>query len=141
MLGAYIGWQLYTNPTFIFGLLPQILAFAAGVLLIATIKPYLIGWKISEEWVKALPSIGYFLALVIAVVSFIGFDIMGLADTAMVAVTTSTAGNPLARDQCSGTSGQYWFRPVLMLLSGALIALRPPNRAIKRNSLPGKVVP
>ncbi len=131
MLGAYIGWQLYTNPTFIFGLLPQILAFAAGVLLIATIKPYLIGWKISEEWVKALPSIGYFLALVIAVVSFIGFDIMGLADTAMVAVTTSTAGNPLAEISVQEPLAQYWFRPVLMLLSGALIAFassKPGNK-------------
>ncbi|HQB83898.1 MAG TPA: branched-chain amino acid ABC transporter permease, partial [Candidatus Rifleibacterium sp.] len=28
MLGAYMGWQLYTNPTFIFGILPTLLAFA-----------------------------------------------------------------------------------------------------------------
>ena len=131
MLGAYIGWQLYTNPTFIFGLLPQILAFAAGVLLIPTIKPYQIGWKISEKWVKALPKIGYFLALVIAVVSFIGFDIMGLADTAMVAVTTATAGNPLAEISVQEPLVQYWFRPVLMLFSGALIAFassKPGNK-------------
>jgi branched-chain amino acid transport system permease protein len=122
MLGAYIGWQLYTNPTFIFGLLPQILAFAAGVLLIPIIKPYLITWQLPEKWVKALPKIGYFLALVIAVVSFIGFDIMGLADTAMVAVTTSSAGNPLAEISVQEPLAVYWFRPVLMLLSGALIA-------------------
>jgi branched-chain amino acid transport system permease protein len=122
MLGAYIGWQLYTNPTFIFGLLPQVLAFAAGVMLIPIIKPYLIEWKLPEKWVKILPKIGYILALVLAVLSFIGFDIMELADTAMVAVTTATAGNPLAEISVQESLAQYWFRPLLMLLSGAMIA-------------------
>lgn len=131
MLGAYVGWQLYTNPTFIFGLLPQILAFAAGVTLTATIKPYLIKWDLPEKWVKALPRMGYFLALVMAVLSFVGFDIMGLADTAMVAVTTTTVGNPLAEISVQEPLAQYWFRPVLMLLSGALIAFassKPGNK-------------
>lgn len=122
MLGAYIGWQLYTNPTFIFGLLPQVLAFAAGVMLIPAIKPYLIRWELPEKWVKALPKIAYGLALVAAILSFVGLDILGLADTAMVAVTTTTAGNPLAEISVQESLGQYWFRPVLMLLSGALIA-------------------
>jgi branched-subunit amino acid ABC-type transport system permease component len=27
MIGAYTGWQFYTNPTFIFGVLPLVLAF------------------------------------------------------------------------------------------------------------------
>ena len=31
MLGAYMGWQFYTNPTFLFGMLPLVLAFAAGI--------------------------------------------------------------------------------------------------------------
>jgi len=26
MVGAYLGWQFYTNPTFLFGILPLILA-------------------------------------------------------------------------------------------------------------------
>jgi branched-chain amino acid transport system permease protein len=131
MLGAYIGWQLYTNPTFIFGLLPQVLAFAAGVMLIPIIKPYLIELKLSEKWVKILPKLGYILALAFAVLSFIGFDIMELANTAMVAVTTTTAGNPLAEISAQEPLSQYWFRPLLMLLSGALIAFassKPGNK-------------
>ena len=28
MIGAYMGWQFYTNPTFLFGILPLVLAFA-----------------------------------------------------------------------------------------------------------------
>ena len=131
MLGAYIGWQLYTNPTFIFGLLPQVLAFAAGVMLIPIIKPFLIELKLSEKWVKILPKLGYILALAFAVLSFIGFDIMELANTAMVAVTTTTAGNPLAEISAQEPLSQYWFRPLLMLLSGALIAFassKPGNK-------------
>lgn len=131
MLGAYMGWQLYTNPTFIFGMLPQILAFAAGVMLIPIIKPYLIEWNLPDRWVKILPKIGFSLALVFAVLSYIGFDIMGLADTAMVAVTTATADTPLAEITAQEPLAQYWFRPVLMLLSGALIAFsssKPGNK-------------
>jgi len=122
MLGAYIGWQLYTNPTFIFGLLPQILAFASGVLLTSAIKPFLIRWEIPEKWVKVIPKIGFLLAVIIGVVSFIGLDILQLADTAMVAMTTATASNPLAEITAQESLAQYWFRPVLIFISGILVA-------------------
>jgi len=122
MLGAYIGWQLYTNPTFIFGLLPQILAFGSGVLLTSAIKPFLIRWDLPEKWVKAIPRIGYLLAMIIGVVSFLGLDILGLADTAMVAMTTTTASNPLAEISVQEPLSQYWYRPVLIFISGALVA-------------------
>ena len=122
MLGAYIGWQLYTNPTFIFGLLPQILAFASGVLLTSAIKPFLIRWELPEKWVKVIPKIGFLLAVIIGVVSFIGLDILQLADTAMVAMTTATASNPLAEITAQESLAQYWFRPVLIFISGVLVA-------------------
>lgn len=147
MLGAYIGWQLYTNPTFIFGMLPQLLAFAAGVMLIPIIKPYLIAWELPDKWVKILPKLGYVLALALAVVSFIGFDIMGLADTAMVAVTTTTAGNPLAEISAQEPLAHYWFRPVVIFLSGALIAFassKPGNKtefAPKEKLFPRILIP
>jgi len=96
MLGAYIGWQFYTNPTFIFGMAPFLLAFGAGVMVTPIIKPYLIALKISEKLQKALPKIAYVLALVALVFAFVGFDILSVADTAMVAATTTTVGNPLA---------------------------------------------
>ena len=47
MLGAYIGLQFYTNPTFIFGMLPAVLSLAFGLLLIPLIKPYLIALNLS----------------------------------------------------------------------------------------------
>ena len=122
MLGAYIGWQLYTNPTFIFGLLPQILAFASGVLLTSAIKPFLIRWELPEKWVKVIPKIGFLLAVIIGVVSFIGLDILQLADTAMVAMTTATASNPLAEITAQESLAQYWYRPVLIFISGVLVA-------------------
>ena len=123
MLGAYIGWQLYTNPTFIFGMLPQMLAFSSGVLLTSAIKPYLIRWELPERWIKLLPKVSLSLALVAFVVSFIGLDIMGLANTAMVAMTTATASNPLAEISTQEALSQYWYRPLLIFVSGALVAL------------------
>jgi len=122
MLGAYIGWQFYTNPTFLFGLLPQILAFSCGIMLSPVIKPYLIRWKLSERWVKLLPKLGILLGVIVGVVSFIGLDIMALADTAMVAVTTTHLGNPLAEISPQLPLLQYWYRPLLTLISGALVA-------------------
>jgi len=122
MLGAYIGWQFYTNPTFLFGLLPQILAFSCGVMLTPFIKPYLIKWNLPDKWVKILPRLGFGLALIIGVLSFIGLNIMELADTAMVAVTTTLIGNPLAELSPQEPLLQYWHRPFLMFISGALIA-------------------
>lgn len=147
MLGSYIGWQLYTNPTFIFGLLPQILAFASGVLLTTAIKPFLIRMQLPEKWVKAIPRIALVLALVFAVLSFIGLDIMALADTAMVAMTTTTIGNPLAEISPQEPLGQYWYRPLLIFLSGFLVAIstsKPGDKtqfALKEKTLQRLVIP
>jgi branched-chain amino acid transport system permease protein len=130
MLGAYMGWQLYTNPTFIFGILPLLLAFACGVMVGPLIKPYLIRWNISANWQKALPRIAYVLALAAALVGFWGFDILGLAKTAMVAVTTGS--NPLAEISTQESLVLFWYRPVLLLLSGLLVAFataKPGNKA------------
>ncbi|HQC21859.1 MAG TPA: branched-chain amino acid ABC transporter permease [Anaerolineaceae bacterium] len=123
MLGAYIGWQFYTNPTFIFGMAPFFLAFAAGVMVTPIIKPYLVAWNISEKWQKALPNIIYALALVALVFAFVGFDILSVADTAMVAATTTTIGNPLAEISAQEPLSTFWLRPVLMFVSGLLIAV------------------
>lgn len=122
MLGAYMGWQLYTNPTFIFGMLPAILAFACGVMFTSAMKPYLIRWEISEKWQSILPKTAYFLALLAAMIGFLGLDILGLAKTAMVAVTTATVGNPLFEISPQEPLSVYWYRPFLMLISGLLIA-------------------
>lgn len=147
MLGAYMGWQLYTNPTFIFGLLPTVLAFACGIMLTSVMKPHLIRWEISEKWQNALPKIAYTLALIAAVIGFLGLDILGLAKTAMVAMTTSTAGNPLSEISSQEPLSVYWYRPLLMLISGLLVAFavsKPGDKtefAPKEKVLPKLVIP
>jgi len=147
MLGAYIGWQFYTNPTFIFGLLPQILAFASGVMVTPIIKPYLIRWQLSDKWVKVLPKIGYLLGLITFVLSVLGLDILGLAKTAMVAATTATIGNPLAELSAQEPLAMYWFRPLLIFISGLFIAFstsKPGNKtefAPKENFLSKLLIP
>jgi branched-chain amino acid transport system permease protein len=136
MLGAYMGWQLYTNPTFIFGMLPAVIAFTCGVMMTPVIKPYLIRWKISENWQKALPIIGYALAGILAILSFVNFDIMGLANTAMVAATTTTVGNPLAEISAQEPLAQFWFRPVLLILSGLSVAFASSKPGVKSEFAP-----
>ena len=122
MLGSYMGWQLYTNPTFIFGLLPTILAFTTGIMMTPVIKPYLIRWEINDNIVKVLPKLAYVLAVVLLIIGFIGLDILELADTAMVAATTTTAGNPLAEITPQEPLIIFWYRPILLLLSGLFVA-------------------
>ncbi|MDY0124959.1 MAG: hypothetical protein RBS09_02030 [Anaerolineaceae bacterium] len=122
MLGAYAGWQFYTNPTFIFGILPLLLAFAAGVMLVPLVKPLLVRLELSESWQKRLPNLMYFTALIVAVLALINFDILGLAETAMVAATT-TSSNPLAELSPQEPLLRFLWRPLLLMLSGALVAV------------------
>jgi len=136
MLGAYMGWQLYTNPTFIFGMLPMVIAFTCGVMMTSVIKPYLTRWEIAEKWQKWLPRIAYALALALLVLSFLNFNIMELASTAMVAATTTTAGNPLAEISAQEPLAQFWYRPVLLILSGLLVAFASSKPGVKSEIAP-----
>ena len=122
MLGAYAGWQFYTNPTFIFGILPLLLAFAAGVMLVPLVKPLLVRLDLSDSWQKRLPKLMYFAALIVAVLALLNFDILGLAETAMVAATT-TSSNPLAELSPQEPLLRFLWRPLLLMLSGALVAV------------------
>ncbi|MGB4595136.1 MAG: branched-chain amino acid ABC transporter permease [Anaerolineaceae bacterium] len=123
MLGAYIGWQFYTNPTFIFGMLPAVLSIAFGLLLIPLIKPYLISLNLSEKVQKNLPKVLYVLAAVAALIAFWQFDVMGLAKTAMVAATVTNTNNPLAEISTQEPMARFWIRPVMLVISGLLLAV------------------
>jgi branched-chain amino acid transport system permease protein len=110
-------------------------------------KPYLIRWQISAKWQNALPKIAYTLALIAAIIGFFGLDILGLAKTAMVAMTTSTAGNPLSELSPQEPLSFYWYRPVLLLISGLLVAFavsKPGDKtefAPKEKILPKLAIP
>lgn len=123
MIGAYIGWQFYTNPTFIFGMLPGILALAAGLLILPAIKPYLIGLNLSAKLQDWLPKVLYAVAILLAVLAFSGFDILGLAKTAMVAVTVASSANPLAELSPQEPLASFWWRPVLIFIAGVVMAI------------------
>jgi len=136
MLGAYMGWQLYTNPTFIFGLMPFILAFSTGIMMTSAIKPYLIRWKLPVKWIEILPRIGYALALIAAFIGFAGIDILELADTAMVAASVATANNPLAEISPQLPFPLFWYRPILLFLSGFFIAFASSKPGVKTEFAP-----
>lgn len=123
MLGAYMGWQFYTNPSFIFGLAPLIFAFATGLMLLPVIKPILIRLHLSERMQKTLPKLAYLLMFVLLVLGIWGFDVMSLADTAMVAITTSTSSNPLAEISVQEPAGPFILRTVLLFLAGLVAAV------------------
>ncbi|MDD2521453.1 MAG: branched-chain amino acid ABC transporter permease [Anaerolineaceae bacterium] len=130
MLGAYIGWQFYTNPTFIFGVLPLLLAFAAGILLVPLFKPKLVRLELSDVWQKRLPKLMYLAALIVGGIALWKFDVIGLADTAMVAAVTTSA-NPLAELSAQEPLLRFMWRPLLLMVSGALVAVgvsRPGDR-------------
>jgi branched-chain amino acid transport system permease protein len=123
MLGAYMGWQFYTNPSFIFGLAPLIFAFATGLMLLPVIKPALIRLHLSERMQKTLPKLAYLLMFVLLVLGIWGFDVMSLADTAMVAITTSMSSNPLAEISVQEPAGPFILRTVLLFLAGLVAAV------------------
>jgi branched-chain amino acid transport system permease protein len=52
-----------------------------------------------------------------------GLDIMNLADTAMVAITTSTTADPLAEIAAQEPIAAFWVRPALMFLAGLVGAV------------------
>ncbi len=121
MTGAYMGWQFYTNPTFLFGLLPLVLAFVTGISTTGLWIPLVSKWKISDAWRKRLSIVLVVAALGIAVLGFLKFDLLGLAKTAMV--TAMNAGNPLAEATPQEALALFWKRPFLLLISGLLLAI------------------
>lgn len=125
MVGGYMGWQFYTNPTFLFGIAPLISAFAAGVITSELWKPLSVRLKISENLQKPLRTGLIFAALGVALLAVWGLDILGLANTAMVA--TMVASDPLGELSAQEPLLAYLYRPLLLVVSGTLLALANAN--------------
>jgi branched-chain amino acid transport system permease protein len=131
MLGAYIGWQFYTNPTFVFGIAPLVIAFATGLQFLVVIKPRLTQLDLSENLQNLIPRLTWVVVIILVILAIINFDIFDLASTAMVAVTTVTESNPLAELSPQEPLGRFWLRPFLLLLGGFLAAVavsKPGNK-------------
>ena len=137
MLGAYMGWQFYTNPTFLFGLLPLILAFVMGISTTGLWIPVVSKWKITDKGRKSLGIVLVVAALALVGLGFWKFDVMGLAKTAMV--TAMNAGNPLAEASPQEVLSIFWRRPFLMLLSGLLLAISAARPGDDTQVVPAKM--
>lgn len=121
MTGAYIGWQFFANPTFLFGLFPLILAFMLGLTTTSMWLPLTTKWNISSTWQPRIRNLLILAGLGLVVIGFLGYDILSLAKTAMVA--SMVAGNPLAEASPQEALSIFWKRPILIALGGVLLAL------------------
>jgi branched-chain amino acid transport system permease protein len=121
MVGAYAGWQFYTNPTFLFGLAPLALALAMGLAAAPLLQARALQWPIPKRWQADLWRALVLLGIAVLVVAIAGLDVLGLAETAMVAITVGT--NPLAEATSQEPLARFWLRPLLMWIAGLLLAL------------------
>ena len=120
MLGAYLGWQFYTNPTFLFGLFPLIFALLAGLMAAPILRKALMRLNLSPSAQQAA-QVGLALAgLAVIFLGLRGLDIIGLAETAMVA--TMTMGDPLGEITAQEPLAAFWSRPLFLLIAGLLLA-------------------
>jgi branched-chain amino acid transport system permease protein len=121
MLGAYMGWQFFTNPSFLFGVAPLLIAFLAGISASSILQVYVTRWKIEESkrvWVQRAAVL---VGLLVGLIGVWGVDFLDLAKTAMVAITFTT--DPLSELSAQLPLAAFWYRPLLLVLSGGLIAL------------------
>ena len=49
MMGAYLGWQFYTNPSFLFAIVPLISAGVCGLMTSRLLRPWVMKWPIPDS--------------------------------------------------------------------------------------------
>ncbi len=121
MLGAYLGWQFFTNPSFLFGLAPLISALVMGMLASDLMRPYVMKWHIPAGIQQRLPVVLMVAGLAIGVLGMLGFDVLKLSSTAMVAI--SVGADPLSEIKAQEAMAQFGPRVFVLLLAGLVIAL------------------
>lgn len=143
MIGAYAGWQFYTNPTFIFGLLPLVGAVFVGIAAAGLIKPALskrlydgLGEEHIASRARLVKTVTIAGAVVLLIAALWKFDFLGLAETAMVAITVSS--NPLAEATPQEPLARFSVRLLLLACTGALGSLATLNRGISERAEGGK---
>ncbi|MBU0705359.1 MAG: hypothetical protein KKC18_16035 [Chloroflexi bacterium] len=73
MVGAYAGWQFYTNPTFLFGLTPLAFALLTGLMATPLLQPVVINWPIPEKWQRGLRTALFLAAIAVGVIGVSGW--------------------------------------------------------------------
>jgi len=130
MVGAYAGWQFYTNPTFLFGLAPLVLAVMTGLALTPVLRKLSIDWTIPGHWRQALRTALIVGSLAVALLGVLGLGFKELAETAMV--PSMVAADPLEEATPQEPLATFWYRPTLLLAAALLLALaqaRPGDRS------------
>lgn len=138
MVGAYLGWQFYTNPSFLFAILPLILALICGLTASRLLRPVVMNWRIPAAWIERLPTLLTILGILIAVIACLGLDFLKISNTAMVAI--SFGRDPLAEIKSLEPLGQFGLRIIGMIIGGLVIAVgsaRPgdTNQVINRKDI------
>lgn len=121
MIGAYIGWQWYTNPTFLFGLAPLVTAFIAGLVGMPLLHHLLHGVKLTVQQQRLARAALITIAIALALAGLWRYDVRDLAKTAMV--SAMVAANPLAEASPQEPLARFWVRPLLLFLSGIALAV------------------
>jgi branched-chain amino acid transport system permease protein len=121
MLGAYLGWQFFTNPSFLFGLAPLISALVLGMVASDLLRPKVMKWRIPGALQGRLPTLLLVAGLAIGVLGMLGFDVLKLSSTDLVAFTVGA--DPLAEIKAQEALAQFGPRVFVLLLAGLVIAL------------------
>lgn len=123
MLGAYMGWQFYTNPSFVFALAPLISAAALGLVTSRLLRPIVMKWPVPAAWQKQLPTLLILVGVGIAMAGCWGFDVLKLSSTAMVAMAMSAGADPLSEIKAQEALGPFGMRVLLVALGGVVAAI------------------
>jgi branched-chain amino acid transport system permease protein len=120
MVGAYLGWQFYTNPSFIFGLLPLIAAVGCGLVCSTLLRPWVMRWRVSLAWQARLPAILTIAGLAIVLAGIYGFEFLQLSATSAVAFSPgSSALDELKPQELLAT---FALRVLVVALGGLVVA-------------------
>jgi branched-chain amino acid transport system permease protein len=121
MLGAYMGWQFYTNPSFVFALAPLISAAALGLVTSRLLRPIVMKWPVPAAWQNQLPTLLILVGVGIALAGCWGFDVLKLSSTAMVALSVGVEA--LSEIKVQEAFGPFGMRVLLVALGGVVAAI------------------
>jgi branched-chain amino acid transport system permease protein len=121
MVGAYLGWQFYTNPSFVFAVIPLISAALCGLVTSRLLRPWVMKWPVPASWQERLPGILTVAGLAVGALSVQGVDLIKIATTAMVAF--SVGADPLSEIKVQESLAVFGPRVFGLIVAGIIIAL------------------
>ncbi len=121
MIGAYLGWQFFTNPSFIFALLPLLGAAGCGLASSRLLRPWVMRWRVPPAWQERLPGLLTLAGLAIVLLGIWGLEFLKLSATAAVAV--NIGASPLDELKPQEPLAVFGLRAAVVALGGLVMAL------------------